>query len=61
VKPTQRICKTPDPLADLLASFDDLDLDALLAELAEFDIDDILAGWTDDDPAALLGAMDIPK
>jgi hypothetical protein len=52
-----------DPLTDLLASlddidldglFDDLDVDAILADLAAVDLDDILSDWTGDDLAALL-------
>jgi len=62
----KRYAKEPqetDPLADLLASFDDIDLgalfddvdlDAILADLAAVNFDDMLKGWTDDDLTALL-------
>lgn len=62
-KRTAREPQETDPLADLLASlddidldglFDDLDVDAILADLAAVDLDDILSDWIGDDLAALL-------
>lgn len=56
VKPTQNLRKTPeqepqetDPLADLVGSFDDVDLDAILVDLAAVDLDDLLVEWAEFD------------